>query len=116
MNPFQEGAVAKTICDNPYWKEYPKTSSLGPENEKAARAFVDGWVSRYTYYNCVDKQMVLELDIEQMKYTLMLMEPNKTYEGNMQVEDVKELVRVMQQEHRQLQLKIDEIVEKEKNK
>ncbi len=41
---FGEGKVAKTVLDNPYWKEYPKSASVVEESK--ARFFVDGWCSK----------------------------------------------------------------------
>ncbi len=47
MTPFELGFHAATICDNPFWKEYPKPSSCGHDDELAARAFVDGYVAGF---------------------------------------------------------------------
>lgn len=46
MDGFQLGLNAETIFDNPFWIEYPKPSKKGPEDERQARAFVDGHVEK----------------------------------------------------------------------
>lgn len=43
---FQLGYNATTICDNPFWIEYPKPSKKSFEDELNARAFVDGYVQK----------------------------------------------------------------------
>ncbi len=40
---FWEGFMAKSILDNPYWKDYPR-NPLSDEADKA-RHFVNGWVA-----------------------------------------------------------------------
>jgi len=41
---FSEGMQAKSCFDNPYWKSYPRGSTV--EDESMARHWVDGYVSK----------------------------------------------------------------------
>ncbi len=41
---WKKGYFAATICDNPYWKTYPKHES--DEEHIRARQFVDGYVEK----------------------------------------------------------------------
>jgi hypothetical protein len=43
---YEQGLVAKSIFDNPYWVNWPKPSKLGEADEIAARKWVDGWFSK----------------------------------------------------------------------
>lgn len=40
------GYKAASIFDNPYWREYPKPSSKGQQDEINGRKFVDGYVDK----------------------------------------------------------------------
>jgi hypothetical protein len=40
---YLSGFKTASLLDNPYWPEYPKPSPKGYEEERCARAFVDGW-------------------------------------------------------------------------
>ena len=40
---YEEGMEAKSILDNPYWREWPKPSDKN--DELKARLFVDGYVA-----------------------------------------------------------------------
>lgn len=43
MNAYEEGMAAKSILDNPYWRDWPKPSDR--DDELNARLFVDGYVA-----------------------------------------------------------------------
>jgi len=42
---FFEGWKAKSILDNPYWKNYPNAS----DEQLKARLWVDGWYQAYIF-------------------------------------------------------------------
>lgn len=46
MTPYEEGQAAKSIFENPYWKEWPKPAAGGQQEEENARRFVDGYYSK----------------------------------------------------------------------
>lgn len=46
VDPFQQGRLATSIFDNPYWPEYPNKCANGEAEEIAARKWVDGYFSK----------------------------------------------------------------------